>query len=785
MTVAGRINLTVGFVALLAAGLLSFFLCLHQFQTEKRLLLRDLSSVIASRPELQADMYLRDAVHMQGALQALLAVSPAVQRAALLNGDGEILAEAHAVGNGSPPRLSFDRARDNADPLATSLVTVADTESGTAHSLLATLTGGERVLHLTTPVFSLLSPIEKGLSRGDFARALANPDANSSRHVMGYVQLALSRTSLLSGALPSLSVIASANLLFALFCILMVRISAGRITRPLNELSAVAERIASGTQDKTISVSGSSEIRDLATALNTMIESLSSYRARTGVDQTLLRMKVDERTAQLSTRNRELNAAVREATEARNRLQHMAYYDSLTALPNRRLFTEQLDLLLRLSRRNGQLLALLFLDLDNFKRINDSLGHAAGDLLLKEVANRLTSCVRDSDVVAHMEDPEHRPGVSRLGGDEFTVILNQLNDADTAGLVAERLLSALSQPVTIEGHEIVVTPSIGIAIAPRDGDSIEALLRAADTAMYHAKHSGKSNCLFYHPDMDAAGIDRLELETDLRRAMERQELQLYYQPQVDSRSGSVVGVESLLRWQHPVRGTVSPAVFIPLAEEIGLIGEIGNWCLHRACADMVTLQGMDTELCKVAVNISALQFDPRLIDQVEDALSRTGLAPGSLSLELTEGIAVDSGDQPLSIMNRLKGLGVQLSIDDFGTGYSSLGYLSRFPLDELKIDRSFVDGVERENQQAALVAAIIAMSRNLGLEVVAEGVETSEQFHHLSGQGAHIFQGYLFSKPLPLAELHEVLRPGRFASKIMDITGVIETIAERAGPSLG
>ncbi|TXS96051.1 EAL domain-containing protein [Parahaliea maris] len=785
MTVAGRINLTVGFVALLAAGLLSFFLCLHQFQTEKRLLLRDLASVVASRPELQADMYLRDAVRMQSALQALLAVSPAVQRAALLNGDGEILAERHAVGNGSPPRLSFDRARDNADALATTLITVTDTESGTAHSPLATITGGERVMHLTTPVFSLLSPIDKGLSRNDFARALADPSANASRHVMGYVQLAMSRTTLLSDALPSLSVIALANLVFAAFCVLMVRLSAGRITRPLNELSAVAERIASGTQDRTISVSGSSEIRDLAAALNTMIESLSSYRARTGVDQTLLRMKVDERTEQLSTRNRELNAAVREATEARNRLRHMAYYDSLTALPNRRLFTEQLDLLLRLSRRNRQLLALLFLDLDNFKRINDSLGHAAGDLLLKEVANRLTSCVRDSDVVAHLEDPEQRPGVSRLGGDEFTVILNQLNEPETAGLVAERLLTALTEPVTIEGHEIVVTPSIGIAVAPRDGDSIEELLRAADTAMYHAKRGGKSNCVFYNPDMDAAGIDRLELETDLRRALERKELQLYYQPQVDSRSGSVVGVESLVRWLHPQRGMVSPAVFIPLAEEMGLIGDIGNWCLHQACVDMVSLKGIDTDLSKVAVNISALQFDPRLIEQVDDALARTGLDPRSLSLELTEGIAVESGDQPLNTMHGLKGLGVQLSIDDFGTGYSSLGYLSRFPLDELKIDRSFVDGVERENQQAALVAAIIAMSNNLGLEVVAEGVETSEQFRHLTGQGARIFQGYLFSKPLPLEELHEVLRPGRFASKVMDITGVIETIAERAEPSLG
>ncbi|RLA46852.1 MAG: GGDEF domain-containing protein, partial [Gammaproteobacteria bacterium] len=483
-----------------------------------------------------------------------------------------------------------------------------------------------------------------------------------------------------------------------------------------------------------------------------------------------LSMKVEERTSQLSRRNEELNQAVKEVTETKDRLRQLAYYDSLTSLPNRRLFTEQLDLLLRLSKRNKEMMALLFLDLDNFKRINDSLGHSAGDLLLREVGKRLSSCVRDSDVVAHyVESGSARIDVSRLGGDEFTVVLNQLDSAESAGVVARRLISALTQPVTIEGHELVVTPSIGIAISPNDSNEVEGLLKAADTAMYHAKSSGKNHFLFYHSDMDAAGVDRLKLETDLRKAIERDELVLHYQPQVDTQTGSVVGAEALMRWQHPEQGLVPPFKFIPLAEEMGLIGALGDWGLQEACRQMVELQSLGLNLPKMSVNVSALQFNPAFIERVNEVLKETGLRPSRLELELTEGIMMDDTDATLSALDDLKELGVNLSIDDFGTGYSSLSYLSRFPLDELKIDRSFVIDYDKSENDASLIIAIIAMARSMKLKLVAEGVETHEQYHFLRQHGANVIQGYLFSKPVPLEELKPLLTRGYFRDQINEI----------------
>ncbi len=375
------------------------------------------------------------------------------------------------------------------------------------------------------------------------------------------------------------------------------------------------------------------------------------------------------------------------------------------------------------------MLGLLFLDLDNFKRINDSLGHSAGDLLLREVAKRLSNCVRESDVVAHYVEASARIDVSRLGGDEFTVVLNQLDKPESAGTVARRLIDALIKPMTIEGHELVVTPSIGIAIAPRDAEVVEGLLKAADTAMYHAKSSGKNNFLFYNQDMDAAGVDRLKLETDLRKALERDELVLYYQPQVDTVSGSVVGAEALMRWQHPEQGLVPPFKFIPLAEEMGLIGTLGDWCLREACRQMIEFQGMGLDLPKVSVNVSALQFNQTFIGRVGEVLKETALKPSRLELELTEGIMMDDTQGTINALNQLKDLGVSLSIDDFGTGYSSLSYLSRFPLDELKIDRSFVIDFDKTEADASLIIAIIAMGRSLKLQLVAEGVETDAQYN--------------------------------------------------------
>ncbi|HEY6131784.1 MAG TPA: bifunctional diguanylate cyclase/phosphodiesterase, partial [Halioglobus sp.] len=401
---------------------------------------------------------------------------------------------------------------------------------------------------------------------------------------------------------------------------------------------------------------------------------------------------------------------------------------------------------------------------------NDSLGHSAGDLLLREVAKRLARYVRDSDVVGHYVEPNSQIDVSRLGGDEFTVVLNQIDSSESAGVVARRLLEMLAQPITIEGHELVITPSIGIAIAPDDADSVEGLLKAADTAMYHAKTSGKNKFMYYNSGMNAASVDRLKLENDLRRAMERNELMLYYQPQVDTQTGAVVGAEALMRWQHPEMGLVPPLKFIPLAEEMGLIGALGEWSLEEACRQMVELQVLGLELPKVSVNVSALQFNHSFINCVTDVLTRTGLRPMRLQLELTEGIMMDNTEATIHALSHLKELGVRLSIDDFGTGYSSLSYLSRIPLDELKIDRSFVIDYDTSENDASLVIAIIAMARSLRLQLVAEGVETHEQYHFLRNYGASVIQGYLFSKPVTLEQLKPLLAPGYFKGQLQQIT---------------
>jgi len=779
MTVSGRINVTVGLLALFAGTVLTVSLSLSEYRAERQLLLRSIDAEILSKPLLPADIYLGDEQRLQAGLQSLLALSPAVRFGAILNTEGIAVTSRYESGLGRYGEEPFARVRGGASALDPSLTSLPFQEVPAEVSLLATLSGGERVMFSITPVFSPINPTDNTLQRSDFSMGMDQPGEVKSRYGIGYVQLAISRSILIATALPSVLWMVIANLVFVIVCVVLARLTTGRITRPLARLAEMAENIAEGTQSQPMNIGGSREIRHIASALNTMVGSISNYKTQSDVDQQLLRMKVSERTEQLSRRNQELNSAVKQVTEAKDRLRHMAYYDSLTSLPNRRLFSEQLNLLLRLAKRNNQTLALLFLDLDNFKRINDSLGHAAGDLLLKEVAVRLLSCVRDSDVVGHVDEREQRLDVSRLGGDEFTVILNDLEEPATAGLVAERLLQALLQPILLDGNEVVVTPSIGVAVAPRDGTSLEDLLKAADTAMYHAKNAGKSHYLYYHPDMDAAGVERLRLETELRKAIELGQLTFHYQPQVDSRTGNVVGVESLLRWLHPERGMIPPDLFIPLAEEIGLIPELGSWGLNEACRQVAALHDQGFNLPKVAVNVSALQFGAGFAAVVEGALLQSGLPATALSLELTEGIAIDNTELTLRTLSDLQQLGVRLSVDDFGTGYSSLSYLSRFPLDELKIDRSFVSGVQDNEQQASLVSAIIAMGQSLHLDLVAEGVETRDQYHFLTRSGAGVIQGYLFSPPVELEALKPMLAPGYFARQIIDIGGFVSEPAVR------
>jgi len=440
---------------------------------------------------------------------------------------------------------------------------------------------------------------------------------------------------------------------------------------------------------------------------------------------------------------------VQDVTEKKRqeaRIEHLAYHDALTGLPNRALLMDRLAQALAHGQRQQQQVAVVFIDLDRFKLVNDSLGHLAGDELLKEVARRLRGVLREDDTVA------------RVGGDEFQVVLNDVTDSRDAALVAEKLMHVLGRPMLVDGQELHVTASLGLALYPRDGATADLLLKYADTALYEAKGEGRNAYRFFSPEMNAQAHGRLRMENDLRRAIERGELELHYQPQLDLATGEVPAVEALLRWRHPEKGLVPPNAFIPLAEETGLVLGLGEWVLGEACRQLARWRAQGLGSLRVAVNISARQLQrPGLDAVVRHALAESGLAPCSLELEITESSVMLDPQHARSVLQSLRDLGVLLSIDDFGTGYSSLAYLKRLPLDRLKIDRSFIHGIPADGDDAAIVETIIVMTHKLGLRVIAEGVETLEQRLQLLRQGCDEVQGFLLAAPVPAAQIPGVL----------------------------
>ena len=431
----------------------------------------------------------------------------------------------------------------------------------------------------------------------------------------------------------------------------------------------------------------------------------------------------------------------------------LAYYDGLTGLPNRRLFHDRLEQSLRHARRLDRIVAACSLDLDGFKRVNDALGHRSGDLLLVEVGKRLVANLRFGDSPARLGPEDSEAMVSRLGGDEFTFLLKGLDDPQKAALVARRMLQVLERPFVIDGQELTLTASLGVSVFPYDGEDSETLLRNADTAMYHAKRSGKNDYRFFAQSMNEEAKRKLEIERRIRRALERQEFSVFYQPIRDTMTGTIRGAEALLRWNDAELGPVSPVEFIPIAEEMRLILEIGEWVLRTACAQCKRWLEAGLPPVRMGVNVSGHQIRERtLLANVKLALQDTGLDPGHLELELTESTIMQDDEATTSAVWELNEMGVGLALDDFGTGYSSLSYLRRFPIDRVKIDRSFVSGVTTDPDDAALASAIIAMGHILQLRVVAEGVETEDQAAFLRERGCDELQGHLCSPPLPPEE---------------------------------
>jgi diguanylate cyclase (GGDEF)-like protein len=460
-------------------------------------------------------------------------------------------------------------------------------------------------------------------------------------------------------------------------------------------------------------------------------------------NERILRRQVETLEQVVTVRTQGLEAANRQ-------LRHLATHDALTGLPNRVLMDDRLSQAIVHADAHNEKFAALLMDLDRFKVVNDSLGHRAGDELLKEVANRLKGVIRNIDTVA------------RLGGDEFVLIVSPTAGTEQAELVANRIISSMAVPVRVAGMEIHTSPSIGIALYPDHGTSIETLLAHADAAMYCAKQRGRNNFQFFTPGMSSATQEKVQLESDLHTALENGQLELHYQPKVNTKSGVVHGAEALLRWKHPVRGMISPADFIPIAEECGLIGPIGKWVVNEACRQARAWQLSGLPPLRVAVNLSASQFrQGNIVEMIRGALVSADLEARFLEVELTESAVMSDPEESVGILERLSEMGVLVSVDDFGTGYSSMSYLRRFPIDKLKIDRGFISEVMSRPEDASIVRAIISLAHSLRLKVVAEGVESSEQLDFLKVLGCDQYQGFHFSAAVPAAEFEQLIRTQR------------------------
>jgi len=778
MSIAFRINLVFICAALIMGGLIAVTGAYNDYNAQLAALRSTTAAKLRGMPETQYLLYKEDKEKLGEVLDALVYTGE-VSSAIAYSNLGEQLAIRHNPGGGRLPAAPFARVREKLMTVDSALVTPGNDGEEIGDGLLSSVFYGNAPMYLSMPVMAAINPGSRGLRASDFGRAMALGDKPDSQWVIGYVHVVIDRQALVATAAAGMKKVFLLTLLFALVCCLTAMYVTRRITRPLQQLAELADRVASGDIAEPLEVDGTNDIKELAKIINSVVGGVSSFKKEHEVGRHLLSMKVEERSNQLSERSEALNRAEEEVVQTRDQLHHLANFDGLTKLPNRHLLTEQLDLLLRLNKRNGHALALLFIDIEDFKRVNDSLGMSAGDQLLQIVAQRLNEAVRDSDSVGHFITPESSIGVSRLGGEEFTVVLNQIDSPDSAARVTQRLIETLREPLSIDDHELVIRPSIGIAMAPANGTEVEPLLRAASMAKLHA-HETDTAFVFYSQDLEGSGEERIRIESELRKAIERDELVLHYQPQIDTHSGSVVGAEALLRWNHGEMGLVPPGKFISMAEEIGIIKEFGDWVLVEACRQIRALTDEGIKVPRIAINISARQFDPGFANRVAEVIADTGIEANQLELGLTEAIMTSHEQDTIDAINSLKSIGVYLSVDDFGMGYSPINYLGRYPLDELKIDRSFLQESSRTDNGAKLVIAIISMANSLGLRVVVSGVETEKEFHFLTRNGAHLLQGYLFSEPVAIEALKPMLSAWHFIEQVQKLDNT-ENPAARVG----
>ncbi|MFT6051561.1 MAG: diguanylate cyclase (GGDEF)-like protein [Halioglobus sp.] len=769
MNIAVKITLAFVVTAVLLISSVSLYVAQREYRAQLEQSVARAEANVASRPDLPFLIY-KD--NQAALVKALKAWSEAVEInfAIAYNSSSEPLANSERSTKSSAGLPKLQTIRRGVSIAERSLNSLRADESDIAIGFWSSAFNRDTTIHLTLPIFSSLDPTQAKLQASDFYRAIAQPDTRGSLVVIGYVHQGIAREALFDYAYHAAFKLFWLSLILVLLGAAVIILITKRFTAPISQLAQLARDAADGKLDTAAKINGGPEFKEIERVLHDLLGDGAKKTQALELDRQLLALKAAENASTLSKRNEELDKATEQISHTKSQLRKLAFYDSVTTLPNRRMFTEQLALLLRLNQRNTSTLGLVLINLNNFKRVNDTLGHSAGDLLLQKAGKRLNQCLRESDLLARDDESGLNIGVSRLGGDEFAVVLNQLGGANAASSVVKRLIKALIKPIDINGQEVVISASVGVAIAPDHGVDVESVEKAASIALHHARTSIEEPFVFYHPDMESNTADHLKLESDLRKAVERDELVLHYQPQVDTVSGSVVSAEALLRWQHPEHGIVAPHEFIAMAEELGLISEFDDWVLSEACRQTKAFQTAGIKLPRVAVNVSPTHFNQAFVAKIAIALQQNDLPAASLELGLPEAIFSDATENVSDCLEQLKELGVYLSVDDFGTGYAPINYLTCHDLDEIKISRRFVAQCDSSEESGKLIIAIIAIAKSLNLNLVAEGVETEAQQHFLRKQGAKIMRGYLFSPAVPADELKPLLVPWHFMEQSHQIT---------------
>jgi len=698
---------------------------------------------------LVANLHFNDRLSVNERLAFVGTVNPQTQALSLTNARGTLIG---SWGNTSsiPPFFAEQQATELTRQSRYFLVTKEN-------ALRTGLEGAVALLSL--PLTAPISDDEVELSDTEYRVRLGSDDGTGARHLVGYLHATASWPRLIGDALAgTLWIWVTIGLIYA-SCQLIVYRLLRTISKPIEHMARVADAINNDALANTqnITLIRNDEIGDIAKVLNTVLDNMRRMKSQLGVDKQLLSLQVDAKAKQLSLAEENLR-------ESNRQIQRVTYFDPATSLPNRKLMFEQLSIMMQIAAREQRHLGLMLIDLTSLRQVARAADQNTADSLLREIAGRARNAIRKSDIASHQGNTAD---VGRLGDDELSIILHGIEKAEDALSTANRISASLSKELRLNESNYRPELFFGLAIAPIHGKEPAALIRAAEIALSHAKERLGTSVVTYESTMDAAVTERFKIEQDLRKANLDNEFSLHYQPQVDLDTGEVTGMEALLRWQHPTQGNIPPYKFIPIAESSGEIIRLGAWVLTQACRDMQHLEQDGFYVPKVSINVAANQLSDAFVELVGKALSEYNIAPQRLQIELTESLMIQNIDTAMRHMQQLRNqLGVRLSVDDFGTGYSSLSYLAEFPLSELKVDRKFVVDVATDDKALRIAAAIIAMAKELELDVVVEGIDDVVQINKLSMFNKLVIQGFLFSGPLPLDELKDYLKQGNFLSPL-------------------